>query len=124
MSTAPAVVDGYFAALNEHRFADLEPLWHPDGELHAVGAPPRIGREAVLAHFPAVLAGFAEHHDRVTRVLRDGDAVVTEIRFEGRLHDGRPVAFDAVDVFDLRDGVIVRLSSWYDTAAVARQVRP
>lgn len=118
-----AVVDGYFAALNAHRFAELEPLWHPEGELHAVGVPPRIGRDAVLAHFPAVLAGYSAHHDRVTRVLEDGDTIVTEIRFEGRLRDGRPVAFDAVDVFDLRDGRIVRLSSWYDTGAVARQVR-
>ena len=118
-----AVVEGYFAAINADRFGDLEPLWGADGEMHAVGAPPRIGRDAVLAHFPAVLAAYATHDDRVTRFIESGDTIVTEIHFEGRLRDGRPVEFDAVDVFDLRGGVIVRLSSWYDTRAVARQVR-
>ena len=118
------LVGTYFAAMNSDRFADLEPLWHPDGELHAVGAPPRIGRAAVLAHFPAVLAGYAAHHDEVTRWIEAGDTVVTEIRFTGELRDGRPVVFDAVDVFDLAEGAIIRLSSWYDTRAVARMVRP
>lgn len=117
------VVEAYFDAINTDRFAALEPLWHPDGELHAVGAPARIGRAAVLAHFPAVLAGYAEHDDRVTRWIEAGDTIVTEIQFVGRIRDGRPVEFDAVDVFDLRDGLITRLSSWYDTRAVARQVR-
>lgn len=121
--THRAVLEGYFAAINADRFADLRSLWHPDGELHAVGTPPRIGRDAVLAHFPAVLAAYAEHHDRVTRWIDAGDTVVTEIRFTGALRDGRPVEFDAVDVFDLRDGLIARLSSWYDTRAVARLVR-
>ncbi|WP_219413520.1 nuclear transport factor 2 family protein [Pseudonocardia nigra] len=115
-------VEGYFAAINSDGFADLEPLWHPDGELHAVGAPPRIGRAAVLAHFPDVLAAYASHDDRVTRWIEAGDTLVTEIRFEGTLRDGRGVEFDALDVFDLRDAVIVRLSSWYDTRAVARMV--
>jgi ketosteroid isomerase-like protein len=118
------VVQDYFAAINADRFADLEPLWHPAGELHAVGAPARIGRAAVLAHFPAVLAAYASHDDRVTRWIEAGDTVVTEIHFTGELRDGRPVEFDAVDVFDLRDGAIMRLSSWYDSLAVARMVRP
>lgn len=121
--TNRAVVEAYFAAINSDRFADLEPLWSPDGQLHAVGAPPRIGRAAVLAHFPAVLSGYATHHDAVTRWIDAGDTLVTEIVFAGELADGRPVRFDAVDVFDLAGGLIVRLSSWYDTRAVARQVR-
>jgi ketosteroid isomerase-like protein len=118
-----SVVEAYFAAINADRFADLAPLWHADGELHAVGAPARIGRHAVLGHFPAVLAGYTRHHDLVTRWIEAGDTLVTEIRFSGELADGRPVDFDAVDVFDLADGLITRLSSWYDTRAVARMVR-
>jgi phytoene dehydrogenase-like protein len=35
---------------------------------------------------------------------------------------GRPVVFDAVDVFDLAGSRIRRLSTWDDTAAVRRQV--
>lgn len=118
-----ATVEAYFAAINADRYADLERLWHPDGEMRPVGTPPLIGRAAVVAHFPAVLGPYAEHHDEVTRYVEAGDTVLAEIRFEGTLADGRPVGFDAVDVFDLRDGVIVALSSWFDTRAVARMVR-
>ncbi len=124
MRSNRGVVEAYFAAINADRFADLGPLWHPEGELHAVGAPPRVGRDAVVAHFPAVLGSYAKHHDQVTRWIEAGDTLVTEIRFSGELVDGRPVEFEAVDVFDLLDGVIVRLGSWYDTRAVARMVRP
>lgn len=118
----PDVVRAYFEAVNADRFGDLAPLWAADGELHAVGAPPRIGRDAVLAHFPAVLADYAKHDDQVIRVIDAGDTIVTEIHFVGETRDGRPVEFDAVDVFDLRDGLITRLTSWYDTRAVARQL--
>jgi hypothetical protein len=49
---------------------------------------------------------------------------VVEVSFTGRTTAGRAVAFDAVDVFDLAPGSgrIRRLSTWYDTAAVRRQV--
>jgi hypothetical protein len=47
--------------------------------------------------------------------------VVVEVAFTGRTTAGRPVAFD---VFGLAPGSgrIRRLSTWYDTAAVRRQV--
>jgi hypothetical protein len=45
-----------------------------------------------------------------------------EVAFTGRTTAGRPVAFDAVDVFDLAGPRIRRLSTWYDTAAARRQV--
>ena len=51
-------------------------------------------------------------------MLVSGTTATVEIRFEGRLACGTPLAFDAVDVFDVRDGLISRLSSWYDSHAV------
>lgn len=117
------LVEQYFTAVNTEDWELLATLWHPDGELRAVGAPARIGRDEVLAHYPEVLAGFAGHHDEPTRIVSTGDTALVEIRFVGETVDGRPVEFDAVDVFDLADGLIHRLSSWYDTAAVARMVR-
>jgi ketosteroid isomerase-like protein len=77
----------------------------------------------VLAYYPKVLAAFVEHEDVVERASVAGDVVTVEIRFDGRTHGGHEVAFDAVDVFDLRDGRIARISLWYDTADVLRQVR-
>ncbi|MQA12655.1 MAG: DUF4440 domain-containing protein [Pseudonocardiaceae bacterium] len=117
------VISRYFAAVNTDDWAAMATLWHPDGELHAAGTPPRRGRDEVLGHYPAVLAGYRRHHDEPVRVIPAGDTVVVEIHFTGETTAGRRVEFDAVDVFDLTDGVITRLSSWYDTAAVARMVR-
>lgn len=39
-----------------------------------------------------------------------------------RRREGREAAFDAVDVFDLRDGRIGALSTWYDLVAARRAV--
>lgn len=123
-----AAVEGYFAALNSDSFADLEAVFAPEVEIHTVGAEPVIGRAAALAHFPAVLSGYASHDDRVRRWLSGVDdtgsaAIVCEIAFSGTLTDGRAIRFDALDVFDVRDGLITRVTTWYDTRLVARQVR-
>jgi len=48
---------------------------------------------------------------------------VVEFAFTGTTGEGRPVAFEAVDLFDLAGPLIRRLSIWYDTAAVLRQVQ-
>ena len=123
-----AAVEGYFAAINSDSFDDLSAVFAPDVEIHTVGADPVVGRDAALAHFPRVLAGYSAHDDRVTRWIEgvdDGseDAIVCDIAFAGRLADGREIRFDARDVFDVRDGLITRVTTWYDTRLVARQVR-
>jgi ketosteroid isomerase-like protein len=117
-------VGAYFAAVNAEDWAALAELWEPEAQLVATGARPRHGREAILAYYPRVLAGYAEHEDRPVRRIKDGSTVVVEVAFTGRTTAGRAVAFDAVDVFDLAPGSgrIRRLSTWYDTAAVRRQV--
>jgi hypothetical protein len=45
---------------------------------------------------------------------------VAEVTFSGTTADGRDVTFDAVDVFDLEDGLIRRFSNWYDIAYARR----
>ena len=72
---------------------------------------------------PRLLAGWADHTDRPRRRITEADTVVVEISFTGTTGQGRPVAFDAVDIFDLAVPRIRRLSIWYDTAAVFRQVQ-
>ena len=116
-------VSAYFAAVNAEDWAALAGLWEPDAELVATGARSRRGREAIVAYYPKVLAGYAEHEDRPVRLIKDGSTIVVEVAFTGRTTAGRPVAFDAIDVFDLAGERIRRLSTWYDTAAVRRQVQ-
>ena len=49
--------------------------------------------------------------------------ITAVVSFTGTTSQGRSVAFDAVDVFDLAGPRIRRPSTWYDTAAVLRQVQ-
>jgi ketosteroid isomerase-like protein len=114
------VVAAYFERLNAERWSDLLDLFHEDAELAAPGGRPRRGRAAIEAYYRAALAPYPEHLDAPGRVLVDGDAAAVEIRFTGRLATGAPLAFDAVDVFDVREGRIARLTSWYDSHGVRR----
>lgn len=120
--SARAVVEAYFAAINSDAFDDLAAVFAPDVEIHTVGARPVLGRDAALAHFPKVLAGYVKHDDQVTRWIEAPDAIVCGIHFEGELDDGRAVVFEALDVFDLADGRITKVTTWYDTRLVRKQV--
>lgn len=116
-------IDAYFAGVNEERYADVAALFAPDGELEAVGARPRRGREEIATYFAAALAPYPDHLDQPTRFLHHDGAATVEITFTGRLANGAPMTFTAVDVFDFdADGLITRLTSWYDSYGVRRRL--
>ncbi|GAA4874488.1 nuclear transport factor 2 family protein [Actinomycetospora straminea] len=125
MSATPPAVERYFAAVNAEDWDTIRAVFAEGAELRTVGAPTRRGRDEIAAHFPQVLAALPVHHDQVTRVVVADRTVLVEIHFTGRTAADAPVEFDAVDVFDLgEDGTTIEaLSTWYDTAGVARQVR-
>jgi ketosteroid isomerase-like protein len=116
-------VRAYFDAINAEDWDALAGLWEPDAELYPAGARPRQGREAIGAFYPRLLSGWAEHTDQPGRRITEASTVVVEIAFTGTTREGRSVAFGAVDIFDLAGPRIRRLSIWYDTAAVLRQVQ-
>jgi ketosteroid isomerase-like protein len=120
--TVREVAAAYFERLNAERWAELLDLFHEDAELVAPGASPRRGRGEIASYLRAALDPYPEHRDAPGRMLVDGEAAAIEIRFTGRLANGAEVAFDAVDVMDVRDGRIARLTSWYDSHAVRRML--
>ena len=61
------LVERYFEAINGEDWDGLAAVLAPDVEIHTTGAPPALGRDAALAHFRTVLAGYPEHLDAVTR---------------------------------------------------------
>jgi ketosteroid isomerase-like protein len=120
---APALA-AYFDGINGEDYAAVAALFAPDGELIAPGTEPRRGPAAIAEYFAAALRPYPEHLDDPTRFIHAGDTVTVEIHFTGRMASGAPLEFDAVDVFDFgADGLIRRLSSWYDSYAVRAQLR-
>jgi uncharacterized protein (TIGR02246 family) len=114
----------YFDGINGEDYAAVAALFAPDGELIAPGTEVRRGPEAIAAYFAAALKPYPEHLDDPTRFIHAGDTVTVEIHFTGRLASGAPLEFDAVDVFDFgADGLVRRLSSWYDSHGVRSQLR-
>lgn len=116
------LVQAYFDRLNGEDWQGLASLFATDAVLRAPGSRTWEGRDEVSAYYRAALAPYPEHRDEPTRVLVAGDTATVEIHFEGRLANGQPLAFDAVDVFDFADGHVVELSSWYDSHAVRKQL--
>lgn len=121
--TPASVVRRYFNAVDAEDFDTLRQVLHPDVALTACGSRPRQGSEAALDLFGKIFARFPVHSDRPTRLICDGGTVVAEIHFEGRSATGVAIAFEAVDVFDIVDGRIVRLTQWLDSAHLERQLR-
>ena len=122
MSTdAPQAILDYFDAINAEDWDKLASLWVDDAELRVVAARPRSGREDVLTYYPRALAPFPKHYDDPVRISVAGDVVTVEIKFTGETADGKPIEFDAVDVFDMRDGKLWKMSSWFDIEHIRRQ---
>jgi ketosteroid isomerase-like protein len=114
-----AILDAYFNGLNTEDWRALEELMCDDAELDAPGAL-RRGAPAVASYFRDALAPYPQHLDEPGRRVIEGSTALVEIHFVGRMATGAPMEFDAVDVFDLRDGRIARLTSWYDSHEVRR----
>lgn len=115
-------IAAYFASINGEDWDRLAGLFREDAELRAPGTRPRVGGEAVAGYYSDALRPYPVHRDEPTRELYAGDTVTVEIHFEGELANGRPMSFDAVDVFDFRDGRIARLTSWYDSQRVVAEL--
>lgn len=119
---APAVVTEYFDALNAEDWARLEPLWHPGADLTAPGSRPRQGREDIMAYFRPLFEPWASHRDEPTRCLVSESVVMVEVAFTGVSRSGKTLSFNAVDVFDLDDDTITRLTTWYDLNWLRKQI--
>lgn len=123
MSDVPPAIPRYFAAINGDDWDGLDDALAPDVVVSPPGMDDVHGLEAAKAHYAGLLAGFPEHVDAPTRYLVSGDSATVEIDFRGRTDDGREVTFAAVDVFDMVADRIARVSIWYDTHGVRRQLR-
>lgn len=113
----------YFDVVNSESWEELGTIFTEDAELRAMGTKPRHGLAEIRDYYERAFAPYPRHTDRATRLIRSGDTVVAEIHFDGVTDSGVELSFDAVDVFDLAaDGRIAKLSSWYDSAWVRKQL--
>ena len=99
----------------------IEDFYHPEASMQEIGLPPRIGRQALVEHERAVLAGLQGMRTRrVETFLVDGDRVVINWVFEMTGRDGKVRTLDEL-ALQIWDGDrITRERFYYDPA----QIRP
>lgn len=118
-----AVAKAYFSAVNETRLDDLAKVFAEDARMEFPQMEPILGRQAIRDFYAGVLQFYPERFDKVTRFFADGQGgTAAEIHFEGKTLTGRPVVFDAVDLFRVKDGEIQELRIFYDAKKVLEMV--
>ena len=121
--TVPEVIRRYFDGVNNEDWDDFRGIWHADAVVEVVGGIRVQGWDEILPQYTGALANFPVHYDDPYRVHVAGETVTVEIAFTGETVDGVPASFEAVDVFTLEDGLVRRLTTWYDLDTVLGFVR-
>lgn len=99
----------------------IEDFYHADASMQENTAPPRMGRDALVAHEQKVLAGLkAMKTRRVDRFLVDGDHVVINWVFEMTGPDGTVRVLDEL-ALQSWDGDRIRRERFYYDPAQLRQ---
>ena len=92
--------------------------------LHAEGAEgggAAVGATAVREAFASGLARIPDLRFEPTRVIFGEDHFISQYMMSGTLN-GKPFAYDGVDIFEVKDERIARKDSYGDWVAYARQV--
>jgi ketosteroid isomerase-like protein len=104
---------------NDHVRA-IEEFYAEDASMQENLAPPRVGRDVLVAHEKAALARVASvHTHKVRTFLVDGDHVAIHWTFDFTLPDGASRRFDEVALQTWRGEKIVVERFFYDPATVA-----
>ncbi|MFB8387499.1 AMP-binding protein [Microbacterium sp. NPDC055910] len=120
-----ALLERYFTAVNSRDWDALRSVLHPDISIRHADLLESHGVDSVVRLYQAILHQYreGEHEDRPTRILIQGDLVAVEIQATVVKLDGTRVEFPAVDMIDIQDGLIRRVSTWYDTARVVPLIK-
>jgi steroid delta-isomerase-like uncharacterized protein len=102
------------------------------GQIEDVVAVGRFeGPQEIRGFFAEMFAAFPDFDLTIERVVAEGAVTVVQWhasatfcgeRFQGIRATGRHLEIRGVDVFEVRDGRIVRATVYYDGAAFARQI--
>ena len=119
------LVLGANAAANGGDDAGAAAAWHPDAELrdraHAVDSDETVrGRDAILALWSQWRETFDEFRAEIQETVDCGTHIVCATRWVGRgSASGAAVDVSQVDVYEVRDGKIVRVTLAYPDQATA-----
>jgi ketosteroid isomerase-like protein len=122
MDAAAAFVDGFARSWAAPTVQSHSALWHDDIVLIQPLMPKAIGRKACEEGFARLFGLIPDLHATVHRwSAAEPDIVFIEFTLAGTF-GGRPIEWDAVDRFVLRDGRALERVSYFDSMPIALEM--
>ncbi|MEX1153369.1 nuclear transport factor 2 family protein [Parvibaculum sp.] len=120
---SPERVADFIAHVKADRFvAAIERFYTEDATMQENAAPPRGGRDALVAHERQVLAAVKSiHAKKADWLLIDGDRVVINWVFEITGPDGKTRVMEEIACQDWRDDRIFRERFFFDPASIVER---
>jgi ketosteroid isomerase-like protein len=115
---AARFVDGFAKSWARPTVDSHSALWTDDIVLIQPLVPKAVGRAACRESFARLFRLIPDLHATVRRWSATGDVVFIEFTLAGTF-GGRPIAWDAVDRFVLRDGLAAERVSYFDSLPLA-----
>lgn len=121
----------YFDAVAAHDLDAALACWKPGGIDHLAPVGELRVPEDLRAYFDGVFASFPDFRYEVMEMFADGERVAVWWRaagtFTGRPYtgiraNGTHVQIEGIDLARVENGLLVRLDSYWDDTAVARQI--
>jgi steroid delta-isomerase-like uncharacterized protein len=124
-----------YSAYGSRDFEEVAEWIAPDAELTSVATGDRfVGRDGFLQHARGWAAAFPDLRVEIQRVSAGDDSAVIEYTFRGT-HTGAMVSaggfipptgclveLQLCDALEMRDGKVVRIASYFDSATMLRQM--
>jgi steroid delta-isomerase-like uncharacterized protein len=120
-----------FAALARRDLDGSREIWAEHAVDHFLPVGDAVGHDAIVAFFRELFAALPDFAIEVERVVAADPMVVvqwsatgtfTGAPFQGIRATGRRVAFRGCDVVEIRDGLVIDNTVYWDGAAFAREI--
>jgi ketosteroid isomerase-like protein len=111
-----ALVQRYFAAVNDERWDDVVALFGEDAFLYVSSVAPKHGKEQIRRFYEDIATRFVSHETTIIFLIAEGSRAAVTIRFEGIAADGQTVVTHATDTFTCEGMKIQELRIVFDTA--------
>ena len=97
----------------------IERYYTEDSSMQENAAPPRVGRDVLVAHERAVLERTAQVHSKCVSSVVEGDRVAIHWNFELTDKSGKTRRFDEIALQEWRGDRIFRERFFYDPATIS-----
>ena len=121
MRSHAATILEFFRRFNDEDVDGVLDLFADDAEF-SMGLFERElrGRAELKSFLLEHLAAWSAHREWATSVIVEGDVAASELHFDGTTRGGVAVSMDNLNVWEFRDGLIVRVHVYADRAPLER----